>query len=221
MTPETASAAGPGFFDLAAFAATPLTAEPFPFLIVPGFMPPAALAAVAADYPRIDKPGSFPISELRFGSRFRAMLEELEGPAMRAAFAAKFAIDLTDRPTMVTVRGRAQQKDGRIHADSKSKLITVLLYMNERWEAPGGRLRLLRSPDRLDDCIVEVPPVEGTLIAFKVTPNSWHGHEPVVGERRVIQLNWVRDAEVVRHEQSRHRFSAKLKRLFAFARPAA
>jgi SM-20-related protein len=205
---------GVRFFDLDAFAATPLVSEPFPHLIVPGFMPRAALDVVAADYPRIVKPGSFPTSELRFGAGFQAFLDELEGPALRDAFAVKFAMDLVDRPTMVTVRGRAQAKDGRIHADSKTKLITVLLYMNERWEAPGGRLRLLRSPDSLADCLAEVPPVEGTLVAFKVAPNSWHGHEPTEGERRVIQLNWVRDAEVVRHEQARHRFSAKIKRLF-------
>jgi SM-20-related protein len=116
---------------------------------------------------------------------------------------------------MVTVRGRAQRKDGRIHADSKTKLITVLLYMNESWEAPGGRLRLLRSPDSLADYVAEVPPVEGTLIAFAVTPHSWHGHEPSEGERRVIQLNWVTEEAVVRHEQARHRLSARLKRLFA------
>jgi SM-20-related protein len=205
------------FFDLDSFAATSLISDPFPYLIVPGFMPRAALDAVAADFPLIDKPGSFPTSELRFGAQFQAFLDELEGPAMRAAMAEKFAMDLSGRPTMVTVRGRAQAKDGRIHADSKTKLITVLLYMNERWEAPGGRLRLLRSPDSLADCIAEVPPIEGTLIAFKVTPNSWHGHEKIEGERRVIQLNWVRDADVVRHEQTRHRFSAKIKRFFASA----
>ena len=203
------------FFDLAAFAATPLATEPFPYLIVPGFMPREALGAVVADYPRIEKPGSFPVSELRFGPQFRAMLDELEGAELRATFAQKFGMDLSHRPTMVTVRGRAQRKDGRIHADSKTKLITVLLYMNAHWEVPGGRLRLLRSPDSLADPIVEVPPIEGTLLAFKVTPNSWHGHEPTEGERRVIQLNWVEDESVVRHEQARHRFSAKLKRLFA------
>jgi SM-20-related protein len=203
------------FFDLAAFAATPLTRDPFPYLIVPGFLPRTALDALAGDFPRIEKPGSFPVSELRFGPQFQAFLNELEGRALREAMAEKFAMDLSGRPTMVTVRGRAQAKDGRIHADSKTKLITVLIYMNERWEAPGGRLRLLRSPDSLEDCIVEVPPVEGTLIAFKVTPNSWHGHEKIEGERRVVQLNWVRDADVVRHEQNRHRFSAKIKRFFA------
>jgi len=198
------------FLDLARFAATPLATDPYPHLVVPGFLSRAALEAVAADFPRIDRPGSFPTSELSFGPRFRAFLAELEGPAMRQAFEDKFAIDLSGRPTMVTVRGRAQRKDGRIHADSKTKLITVLIYMNDKWEAPGGRLRLLRSPDNLADYVAEVPPVEGTLLAFKVTPTSWHGHE-----RRAIQLNWVTDDSVVRHEQARHRFSARLKRLFA------
>jgi SM-20-related protein len=201
--------------DLDRLAATPLATDPFPHLVVPGFLGRAALDDVAADFPRIDRPGSFPTSELSFGPRFGAFLAELEGPAMRAAFAAKFAIDLSDRPTMVTVRGRAQRKDGRIHADSKTKLITVLIYMNDTWEAPGGRLRLLRSPDNLADYVAEVPPVEGTLLAFKVTPHSWHGHESVEGERRAIQLNWVTDDAVVRHEQARHRFSARLKRFFA------
>jgi hypothetical protein len=207
--------ASSSLLDLAAFAATKLATDPFPHVIVPGFLSRAALDAVAADFPRIKKPGSFPTSELTFGPRFRALLDELEGPAMRAAFETKFAIDLTNRPTMVTVRGRAQRKDGRIHADSKTKLITVLIYMNDTWEAPGGRLRLLRSPDNLTDYVAEVPPVEGTLLAFKVTPHSWHGHEPTEGERRAIQLNWVTDDAVVRHEQARHRFSARLKRLFA------
>ncbi len=209
------TAAGTHFLDLASLAATPLVSDPFPYLIVPGFLGRAALDAIAADFPRIDKPGSFPTSELRFGPQFRRFLAELEGAEMRAACAAKFAIDLAGRPTMVTVRGRAQRKDGRIHADSKTKLITVLVYLNEKWEAPGGRLRLLRSPDGLADYVAEVPPVEGTLLAFAVTPHSWHGHEPSEGERRVIQLNWVTDAAVVRHEQARHRFSARLKRLFA------
>ena len=40
---------------------------------------------------------------------------------------------------MVTVRGRTDARDGKIHSDSKSKLVTVLLYMNGTWEKPGGR----------------------------------------------------------------------------------
>jgi SM-20-related protein len=65
------------FLDLPAFVATPLIREPFPYLVVPGFLPRAAVAAVAADFPRIEKPGSFPVSELRFGAQFQALLDEL------------------------------------------------------------------------------------------------------------------------------------------------
>jgi hypothetical protein len=208
------------FLDCVALAATPLVREPFPFVIVPGFLRAAALEAVHADFPRVDRAGSFPVSELSFGEGFRALLAELEGPAMRRTIEQKFAIDLSGRPTMVTVRGRARLADGKIHSDSKTKLITVLLYLNSQWEAPGGRLRLLRSADSLDDMVAEVPPDAGTLLAFKVTANSWHGHEPFEGQRRAIQLNWVTDQSVVRHEQSRHRFSARLKRLNPFARSA-
>jgi hypothetical protein len=201
-----------GLLDLAAFDATPLVTEPFPHLIVPGFLKPTALPEVMGDYPAIGQPGSFPTSELSY----EALLAELEGPELRQRFAAKFDIDLTDRPTMVTVRGQARAKDGRIHNDSRTKLITVLIYMNGKWDADGGRLRLLRSPDNLDDVVAEVPPDEGTLVAFRVTDRSWHGHASFSGTRRVIQLNWVTDAEVVRHEQTRHRLTAKLKRLNPF-----
>src|SRR5262249_48626687 len=45
---------------LAAFRSTPLTRQPFPYLVVPGFIRAAARAAINADYPRIDHPGSFP-----------------------------------------------------------------------------------------------------------------------------------------------------------------
>jgi len=214
----SAAAANPAdgmqFLDLAALARATLAREPFPWLVVPGFIPGPARAALARDYPDIAEPGSFPLGDLRFGPAFAAFIAELESPALRAAFAGKFDIDLADRPTMITVRGQARAGDGRIHTDTRSKLITVLIYMNESWEAAGGRLRLLRSPDNLDDVIAEVPPAAGTLLAFRVTPHSWHGHAPASGPRRVIQLNWVQSAGVVRRERLRHGLSARLKRLF-------
>ncbi len=61
------------------------------------------------------------------------------------------------RSTVTTVRGRCDLSDGKIHTDSKSKIITVLLYMNETWEQADGRLRLLRSATDLNGIIVEVP----------------------------------------------------------------
>ncbi len=69
--------------------------------------------------------------------------------------------------------------------------------------------------------VLELPPVAGTLLAFKRSDNSWHGHKPFTGERRVIQLNWVTDEEIVRREQRRHRFSAMMKKIFGpFSTPS-
>jgi SM-20-related protein len=201
--------------DLDRFESTPLTREPFEFLVVPEFVKADARAAVNADYPHIEKRGSFPLSEVKYGAAFGQLMNELDGPQMRAAFERKFGLDLNGRPTMTTVRGRCSEKDGQIHTDSETKIITVLIYMNPNWETSGGRLRLLRSADNLDDMILEVPPSEGTLLAFKRSDNSWHGHKPFSGERRVIQFNWVTSEDVVRREQARHRFSATLKKVFA------
>jgi hypothetical protein len=199
--------------DLAAFRAARLTREPFSYLILPGFVRPEARAAIHADYPRIDRPGSFPLRGLRYGPAFRSLVEALEGPEVRAAFEEKFGIDLAGRPTMVTARGRCGPGDGGIHTDSLTKIITVLIYMNPSWESAGGCLRLLRSGGGLEDVLAEVPPLEGTLVAFRRSDNSWHGHKPFVGPRRVIQLNWVTSAAVRRRELLRHELSAWAKRL--------
>jgi hypothetical protein len=200
--------------DLAAFRAAPLNQEPFEYLVLPEFVKAAARGTINTDFPRIDQPGSFPLSELNYGPAFAALMEELNTDAVREAFEEKFRIRLKGRPTMITVRGRCCQKDGQIHTDTVSKIITVLIYMNPTWEPSGGQLRLLRSADDLEDVITEVPPLEGTLLAFRRSDNSFHGHKPFVGERRVIQFNWVTTPGVVRREILRHRFSALVKRLW-------
>lgn len=200
--------------DLDGFEATPLERDPYDYLIVPGFLKPEAIAAIDADYPRIEKAGSFPLHGLSYGAAFKALVDELQGPAIRAAFAAKFGISLEDRPTLLTVRGVCRIKDGKIHNDSTTKIITVLIYMNTEWGDQAGRLRVLRSADNLEDYAAEVPPVAGTLLAFRVCENSWHGHESFAGIRRAIQLNWVTDASVVRREGRRHGISAWMKSLF-------
>jgi hypothetical protein len=190
-----------------------VTARPFPFLIVPQFIKKEACREVNEDYPKIKAPGSFPLEALKSGANFQTLMDQLRGSEFRKIIAEKFQVSLDSLPTMITVRGRCQKKDGRIHTDSKTKIITVLLYMNPSWETSGGRLRLLHNADDLNHFIAEVPPIEGTLLAFKVTDNSWHGHLPFVGERRVIQLNWVTDQGVVEREMKRHRFSAKFKKI--------
>jgi len=207
------------YLNVEAFRATPLTKEPFEHLIVPGFVGARALAEINGDYPQISATGSFPVDQVAFGPAFRRLLDELESEEFRAAFEEKFGIDLSDRPTVTTVRGRCGPADGKIHTDSKSKIITVLIYMNETWQHLGGRLRLLRSASDLNDIIVEVPPVAGTLLAFKRSDNSWHGHEPFVGERRVVQFNWLTSEGNRQIAMLRHQTSASLKRVLQMILP--
>ena len=199
--------------DLERFRATPLSREPFEFLIVPEFVKADARSAIHSDYPDVNRPGSFPLGEVSYGPAFARLVEEMRSDGFRKAFEEKFGVDLTNRPDMITVRGRCSEKDGKIHTDSETKIITILIYMNAGWESSGGQLRLLRSASNLEDMILEVPPTEGTLLAFRRSKNSWHGHKPFSGARRVIQFNWVTSDAVVRREQNRHRFSAWLKRL--------
>ena len=199
--------------DLDRLKATPVADVPFPFLIVPGFVRAAATPRIAADFPEVAKAGSFPLPSLDYGPAFEALIDSLTSPAMTRIVEEKFGIDLSGRPTMATVRGRCEARDGQIHTDSKTKLITLLLYMNDHADADIGRLRILRSSTDLNDMAAEVPADEGTLLLFLNGPNAWHGFEPFSGPRRVIQVNWVTDESVVRREQTRHRLSAFFKRL--------
>ncbi|MDA1324376.1 MAG: 2OG-Fe(II) oxygenase [Proteobacteria bacterium] len=201
--------------DLDGFSATPLVSDPYDHLIVPGFLKPESVAQIDRDYPAIESPGSFPLDTLSPGPAFTHFMGELRGAAVCRAFSEKFQTDLSPYPTTITVRGHSQAKDGSIHTDTPSKILTVLIYMNtEALTGDGGRLRILRSKDDLNDYAAEAPPTAGTLLAFRRGARSWHGHETFVGPRRVIQLNWVTDMAVVRREQRRHRFSAWTKALF-------
>ena len=213
-----AAACQPGSFslDLRRFLDTPLRRDPFDHVVVPEFLSGETGGAVAAAFPRIERGGSFPASALDVGPVFAGFIEELESVEVRDAFETKFGVALAGHPTMVTLRGRCRAKDGRIHADSSSKLLTALIYMNANWAAVGGRLRLLRGPEDIEDYVTEVPPDRGTLVAFRCTANGYHGHKPFVGERRSVQLNWMSDAAVLKRELRRHGLSAWTKKLFGF-----
>jgi len=199
---------------------TPLVSEPFQYVVVTDFVAKDALDAARRDFPSVPGPGSHPPDRLDVRGQFKALMDELLGPEFERAVSEKFDIDLARRPTMYTVRGYTRRRDGKIHPDSATKLITVLLYLNDDdWPNDGGRLRLLRSATDLDDYATEIAPVGGTLLVFKRADNSWHGHRSFEGPRRAVQLNWVTDESVVRREGSRHGLTSRIKGLFR--RPAA
>lgn len=195
-----------------AFRAAQVHTEPFPYVVVPEFLSAENVAEAIKDFPKIDMGGLFLPEFAPYGPAFAKLLNDLEGPELRKIVEEKLAIDLSGRPTMITVRGNCQAKDGRIHADATFKLATLLLYLNEPWVAQGGRLRVLRSSTDIEAYAAEVPPVGGLLFCFRVQGNSWHGHKPFVGLRRYVMLNYCSDIASRDQEVARHRLSGRVKR---------
>lgn len=201
------------FLNIEALEAAPLQTDPYDYVIVRDFVRPDAAELIGRDYPVIDKPGSFNTTDVKVHGSLAALIAELETPPFRQVVERKFGVDLADRPTLFTVRGICGPHDGQIHTDSRTKIITALIYLNQAWAPDGGRLRVLRNGEDLDAVAAETPPDFGTLLMFRRSEHSWHGHKPFSGPRRVLQMNWVTSDRVAAWQQFRHRVSAAVKRL--------
>jgi len=185
-------------FDFAAFEATPLARDPFDYLVVPGFLPPVALDALNRDFPQIEGPSNYPPERLTYGPAFAALIDALRDRSFARHIEDKFEVDLSGCTPTIAIRKFCEAPDGNIHTDHKSKVITVLLYFNRDWPHPGGRLRMVRSAKDIEDYAAEVVPAGGTLLAFRRTDNSYHGHKPFVGERRMLQLSYTKGGDAAR-----------------------
>jgi SM-20-related protein len=213
IAPAVAISAPAPVIDVAKVCAAKLQTEPYEYLVVSGFIRPEWTEKLITGYPEVPKGGSWPLPTVQHGADFAQLIAAMNGPEFRKAVEEKFALDLAGKPTMFTVRGHCRAKDGKIHTDSESKIITVLLYMNPEWANQGGKLRVLRSGDNIEDIAAEVSPTIGTLLIFKRSTKSWHGHLPFEGERRVIQMNWVTEQKYVDLEAKRHWWSSLMKKL--------
>lgn len=198
--------------DFEALEGATLRTDPYEHLVVPGIVPPGALEAVNRDFPLLHDAGSYPVDALSHGPAFEAFWKEVQAPEFRHAIERKFGLDLTDYPLMATVRGFCQQSDGAIHTDSKTKVITVLFYFEETWPHEGARLRILRSGEDLEDYADEVAPCGGTMLAFRRSERSFHGHKPHEGRRRTMQIHWVEPKRVQGSERKRRRLGWRLKK---------
>lgn len=191
--------------------------EPFPHFVAHGVISAENMKSISAAFPAIAKPGVFYISDLEYGDAFRDLITDINSEELARIVGKKLDIDLTGKPLMISVRGQCQLKDGRIHNDSKDKIATCLLYLNEKgWNAEGGRLRLLKDSENIDNMITEVSPDGGNMIAFKRTENSWHGHGKFEGQRRSIMFNWLSSDFALAKNVGRHKLSAFVKR-FGFS----
>ena len=165
------------------------------------------------DFPDIDSGGSFPSDNLKEGD-IKKLVEELEGDEFKAILENKLGVDLKDAEVITTLRGFSRFKDGKIHTDSQSKIVTVLLYLNKNWDNEIGNLRLLKKNNDLDNYIQEISSEYGNLVAFKVTDNCWHGFMPFEGKRLSIQLNYIYPKSLNMHK-IRHKLSASFKKLIS------
>ncbi len=203
--------------DFEGLRAAQVTTGPFPHIVLPRFVKPEALPAVVAALPEMRGRGSFPIGALKLGKAAREAIAELEGEEFRAIVAEKFGIDLKDAPLMTTLRGNSGAQDGQIHTDSSAKRVTILLYLNpgngEAWARQQGCLRLLRNGTDLENYAAEIPPVDGTLLVFPNGPTTFHGHKTFIGQRYVVQMNYMTTSAKAKAEMRRHHLSAFIKRL--------
>jgi len=165
------------------------------------------------DFPDIDSGGSFPSDNLKEGD-IKKLIEELEGDEFKDILENKLGVDLKDAEVITTLRGFSRFKDGKIHTDSQSKIVTVLLYLNKNWDNKIGNLRLLKKNNDLDNYFKEISSEYGNLIAFKVTENCWHGFMPFEGKRLSIQLNYIYPKSLKMHK-IRHKLSASFKKLLS------
>ncbi|MEO1014081.1 MAG: 2OG-Fe(II) oxygenase [Pseudomonadota bacterium] len=204
--------------DFDALARAEVHTRPFRFIIAADILSGDAAAEVRRDYPAIDRSGYLPLSKLDARGAFAELVSDLQSPSLASTLSTLLDLDLIDKPRMITVRRLSKNGDGRIHNDSVSKICTMLVYLNDAWDAAdGGAIRALNGPDDMDDFAVEVPPVAGKAFAFRRSENSWHGHPPFAGERYVVQTTFLTSEEELARKENRGGLQMLLKRFNPFA----
>lgn len=190
-------------------------AAPFPLFVVEDVLPAVARAALDADFPGYSSAGFFPYAATDCGPSVRQVVEQMTSREFGDAVGRRLGIEgLGAKPTLATLCRSLNRRHGTIHTDSRSKIVTALLYLNADWPATSdGCLRFLGRIDDIDSLVApEVRPVYGTLAAFKREENSFHGHLPFEGERRVIQVAWLTSEQEKLRKTKRGRFSRGIKK---------
>ncbi len=196
---------------------TTVQLSPFPFMVAHGQLPDEARGDLDRDFPRYSSAGFFPYDPDDCGPSINALIENMTTPAFASAIGKRLGItNLGDYPTLVTLCRLLNKRHGTIHTDSRSKVATALIYLNSQWpDTSDGCLRFLQQIDDIDSMAApELTPLYGEFAVFKRCDNSFHGHLPYEGERRVIQVAWLTSEEEKRRKTKRGKFSRAFKKLF-------
>lgn len=196
---------------------TTVMLEPFPFMVAHGQLPDEARGDLGNDFPPYTSAGFFPYEATECGPSVNQLIHDMTSPAFAGAVGKLLQIDnLHQYPTLVTLCRLLNKRHGTIHTDSKSKVATALIYLNAQWpDSSDGCLRFLHKIDDIDSLIApELIPLYGELAVFKRGENSFHGHLPYEGERRVIQVAWLTSDEARLRKTKRGKFSRAFKKMF-------
>jgi hypothetical protein len=198
-------------------ADTVVRQQPFAFLIAQDQLPEAARGELARDFPRYPSAGFFPHEVNDCGPSVNRLIGDLTSREFADAIGRHLGIpDLGRYPSLVTLCRLLNKRHGTIHTDSRSKVVTALVYLNESWpDTSEGCFRFLNRIDDIDDLAApEIRPLYGRLVAFRRADNSFHGHLPHEGERRVIQIAWLTSEDEKLRKTQRGRLSRLFKKLF-------
>jgi hypothetical protein len=93
--------------------------------------------------------------------------------------------------------------------------MTLLIYRNDEWQSGGAcRLRVLYNEKDLGPYAAEVPPTIARMFGFLRSNNSWRGHQPFSGERRVVQTAWLVDGKELERKKERDSLAQCFKEIF-------
>ena len=191
--------------------------EPFAYLIATDTVDEDAHSALREGFPAARQAGFIPHEAADCGAQLNQLIAEITAPAFANALGERLGIaQMSNLPVLVTICTRLNKRHGTIHTDSRSKIASALLYLNEDW-VPGsaGSLRLLANDRDIESLLTpEIPPVYGTMVAFRRSEKSFHGHLPFEGERRVIQFAWLADRDALARKTQRGHMQRLFKRVF-------
>lgn len=193
-----------------------LRTAPFAFLAAPGVLGGEERERLCADFPDYREAGFFTHDPARCGPSINALVDEIRSPEFAWWIGAKLGLpDLPAKPMLVHLGSLQNRRHGTIHTDSTATLATVLFYFNRDWpHGSAGCLRLLTRGDDIQSLLVpEIPPLYGTMVAFRRSECSFHGYLPYEGERRVLKAAWLTSQAEYDRKQARNRSVHLVKRI--------
>ena len=148
-----------------------VSTSPYPYFVVENSIVDEEVKAVIQDFPKIEQGGSYNLADVELKPNFDRFLKSLDSKEFRQILTDKFDVDVMEHPMMITLCGYSRRDIAFIQI--QTKFLVILIYLNESWDAPTGRLRILNDEKNMDDYVEEIIFGPGTLVAFKVTDNGW------------------------------------------------